>query len=46
MESTESQFTTEVKQLLSGVITDPDIVNYLAYKITELHERISEEKSA
>lgn len=46
MESAESQFTTEVKQLLSGVITDPDIVNYLAYKITELHETISEEKYA
>lgn len=46
MESTESQFTTEIKQLLSGVITDPDIVNYLVYKITELHETISEEKSA
>lgn len=46
MESTESQFTTEVKQLLSGVITDPDIVNYLVYKLAELHETISEEKSA
>lgn len=46
MESTESQFTTDVKQLLSGVITDLDIVNYLAYKIAELHETSSEEKSA
>ena len=46
MESTESQFTTEVKQQLSGGITDPDNVNYLAYKLAELHETISEEKSA
>lgn len=46
MESTESQFMTEIKHLLSGVITDPDIINYLAYKISELHETSSEEKSA
>lgn len=46
MESTESQFTLEVKQLISGVVTDPDIVNYLAYKITELHETCNEQKSA
>ena len=46
MESTESQFTTEIKQMLSGSITDPDIVSYLAYKITELHETCDEKESA
>lgn len=46
MESTESLFTAEVKHLLSGSITDPDIVNYLAYKITELHETCDETESA
>lgn len=46
MESTESQFTTEIKQLLSGVITDPDIVNYLAYKLAEIHETYNDKQSA
>ena len=46
MESTESQFTTEIKQMLSGSITDPDIVNYLAYKITEIHETYNDKQSA
>lgn len=46
MESTESQFTTEIKQLLSGVITDPDIINYIAYKIGEIHETYNDKQSA
>lgn len=46
MESTESQFTTEIKQLLSGVITDPDIINYIAYKIREIHETYNDKQSA
>lgn len=37
-------FNEEVKQLLSGYISDEDTRNYLAIKITRLHEEHTEDE--